>query len=215
MHREKPTGVISMYQTEYEGEIFQSKHLPHDCKLSPDLRALIEPILAGLLETEINLKMEFEDFFREVDNIMHKIRLPVIIVNELRTDLIYIQNHKSFEEFQLTLSKKTGINRKNMLIIWNSSVLTKSSSIDLFTINEENPLMVLDLNRKIENNSSIKGITSKIGKLMEKSNLKTLLSEFERENLNKICFTHYDIYPHMKKFLIMFKKCIKIPDILW
>ncbi|XP_059478368.1 serine/threonine-protein kinase TBK1 [Neocloeon triangulifer] len=65
----KASGVISGYQTAEDAPINWSRELPASCQLSQGLRALVTPLLAGLLETEPMKIWTFDQFFSCVTQI--------------------------------------------------------------------------------------------------------------------------------------------------
>lgn len=65
----KKPGVISCHQESKNGLLEYSSELPRECRLSKGLKSQITPILQGLLETNPQRIITFEDFFSKMRKI--------------------------------------------------------------------------------------------------------------------------------------------------
>ena len=65
----KKPGVISCHQHCKQGPLEFSNELPRECRLSKGLKSQITPILQGLLETNPQRIISFENFFKQMRKI--------------------------------------------------------------------------------------------------------------------------------------------------
>ncbi|CAD5122213.1 DgyrCDS10664 [Dimorphilus gyrociliatus] len=216
MHAKKPKGVLSMYQKSENSEFITSEHLPRDCRLSSSLKSLIEPLLAKLLETDRNEIISFDSLFYIVDDIMTKSRIPITIVNQLKSDVIFVPNENTFEKFTNILSEQTSIDPNNLLLIWNSTVLSKSHSIDTTTITKENPLLVFQLNSHGMRNdkTALNDKPIQLKTLERKRRINVVDVKSDLKNLKEISISAYSAYLYMTHLISMFRQCLNIPNIV-
>lgn len=128
MHRitkEKESGVISGIQRTAEGPIEYSKQLPKTCVLSPCLKNLIVPILAGLMESKLALRWSFDRFFDAVNNINNMKIIKMFECNSGCNLRIYVGKNDRYASFQEVLARETDIPAVEQLILYDNRELSE------------------------------------------------------------------------------------------
>ena len=69
MITDKAVGVISGVQSHMNGSINYQSKLPEQTRMSRGLKELITPVLQGLLETDPQHIISYDEFFEEIKSI--------------------------------------------------------------------------------------------------------------------------------------------------
>lgn len=122
---EKASGVISGIQHTEGGPIEWSRQLPPTCRLSKGLMWLVTPLLAGLLESDPERMMKFEQFFETVQDITSK-RVIFVFHPAMCTILhIYIDAQQQMAQLQDQIAEQTGVRTSNQQILFENHELSK------------------------------------------------------------------------------------------
>jgi len=125
MTTRKESGVISAYEDE-AGVIRVNKNLPSKCLLGNNLKSLITPLLAKLMEAEPNKQLTYEDFFEQSDKIFEMATFHIFYVNKCKLFTVYIDlnSGNGYEELLSQIGKETELRRENILILYKGETLT-------------------------------------------------------------------------------------------
>lgn len=106
----KRPGIISGVQKSEGEHIEWSDKLPEHTRLSQGLKDLVTPVLAGVLESEpSSTSMSFEDFFKNVQDILSRKVVDVYSVHSASFHKIYIRQNETFAKFQELIAVQTGV----------------------------------------------------------------------------------------------------------
>ncbi|XP_062584069.1 serine/threonine-protein kinase TBK1-like [Saccostrea cucullata] len=122
---QKKSGVISGIQRTEGGDIEWQTELPRTSYLSSSLKSLITPIIAGLLESNLNKRWSFDRFFDATDEIMNKITVKVFDCSTGLNDKIYIDKTDRYAKFQERLAITTDIAAGEQLILFHNRELSE------------------------------------------------------------------------------------------
>ncbi|OWF35119.1 serine/threonine-protein kinase TBK1-like isoform X2 [Mizuhopecten yessoensis] len=128
MHRitkEKEQGVISGIQRTADGPIEYSRQLPKTCVLSPCLKNLIVPVLAGLMESTLSVRWSFDRFFDAVNNILNMKVIKMFECNSGCNLRIYVGKSDRYASFQEVLARETDIPAVEQLILYDNRELSE------------------------------------------------------------------------------------------
>ncbi|KAJ8302292.1 hypothetical protein KUTeg_021279 [Tegillarca granosa] len=120
---EKESGVISGIQSEENGPIKWSKELPKSCMLSSNLKSLITPMFAGMMESNRALRWSFEKYFDYVHTIVNMVSLKVFYSSRGCNLKIYIDGKSRFAALQEHIAMETEIPASEQLLIFNNKEL--------------------------------------------------------------------------------------------
>lgn len=135
------SGVISGVQKEKNGPIHWSSELPASSLLSPSLKRLITPLLAGLMESDDSKIWSFDKFFKETEQIVSRKLVHVFFVNHPALLKLYLPSEGNLENLQEELLNE-GINfAQNTHVIFYKSTVLDNDCIPPTT--EDNPLFLL------------------------------------------------------------------------
>ncbi|ODM99381.1 Serine/threonine-protein kinase TBK1 [Orchesella cincta] len=126
MTTQKESGVISAYQIEGKnGPVIFEKHLPKNCLLSPDLKKLICPLLAGLMEVDPKKKLSYESFFLNVDEILNRTQVNIFNINKSQLLRLFINPNetKTFEDLKGVVQSHTLIYPENQILFFKDTTL--------------------------------------------------------------------------------------------
>jgi hypothetical protein len=112
--RSIPIGNISGIQYEYNGDIQWTKTLPEWCRLSSNLKEMLEKLLSRLFETNQDQLMKHEEFFDEIDKILNLIPIYYLNLNKFTLTCASFQKdhliNKLFNHIQQENDDKTNTN---------------------------------------------------------------------------------------------------------
>ncbi|CAF3595707.1 unnamed protein product [Adineta steineri] len=94
-----PMGSISGIQDTYNGDIRWSKVLPEWCRLSSNLKKMLEKLFSCLFETNQARLMKHEEFFNEVNKIIDLIPIYYINLKKFTLTCAYFQADDSIHKF--------------------------------------------------------------------------------------------------------------------
>lgn len=123
MTSEKASGVISAIQETLDGPVEWIFALPNTCNLSYGLKKLVEPLLAGLLESNRLKMITFEKFFSEVETICRKFLVPVFNFSTSELLHVFCDQDTFLSEFRVLLEQQTDLDARNQLIIYENCAL--------------------------------------------------------------------------------------------
>lgn len=93
-----PTGCISGIQTTSNGDIQWSQTLPEWCRLSSNLKVMLESLLSHLFETNQQHLMKHEEFFIEVEKILNCIPIYYLNLKKFTLTCTYFQSDDSINK---------------------------------------------------------------------------------------------------------------------
>ncbi|KAK3579329.1 hypothetical protein CHS0354_029615 [Potamilus streckersoni] len=126
--RRKESGVISGVQKTEGGEIVWSRSLPVTCRHSSGLKLLVTTLLAGLLETDPKRVWSFDTFFKEVDDIISKVKIDVFCPQTWACLKVYIDAGDKLTQLQEFIAMQTEISSHKQLLIFDGLLLQESVS---------------------------------------------------------------------------------------
>ncbi|ODM89723.1 Serine/threonine-protein kinase TBK1 [Orchesella cincta] len=154
MTTQKETGVISAYQMkDQSGTVIFEKHLPKNCLLSPDLKKLICPLLAGLMEVDPRKKLSYESYFEKVDEIINRVQFNIFNINKSQLIRLYINPNetKTFEDLNGVIHSHTKIQPENQILLFKDATLEgilETVTVDICTklppTAKNNPVILCD-----------------------------------------------------------------------
>ena len=113
----KASGVISGTQTSENGQIEWSRHLPNHCQLSTGLKALVTPLLAGLLEENQTRMWSFDRFFKEVTKILSKRVLHVFHINRTASIEVYMNEDDTIFSLKEHIQLQTDVQPESQILL--------------------------------------------------------------------------------------------------
>ncbi|XP_063932799.1 serine/threonine-protein kinase TBK1-like [Zophobas morio] len=120
----KASGVISGIQVTEDGQIEWRKTLPESCQLSPGLKKIITPLLAGLLEADTKKIWTFEKFFTEVTDMLSRKIVNIFHVNKAQLIKVYIHPDESYTHLQNYINEQTEVSTENQILLLKSNLFT-------------------------------------------------------------------------------------------
>ncbi|XP_041349909.1 serine/threonine-protein kinase TBK1-like [Gigantopelta aegis] len=114
---QKEYGVISGVQNFENGPIIWSRELPQSCQLSSGMKALVVPLLAGLMECDESRVITYDVLFRVVQTIAQKITFTIFHYTSCRELKIFIDKNESFSTLQDILASQTDICARDQLLL--------------------------------------------------------------------------------------------------
>lgn len=211
----KESGVISGIQTTENGAIEWQRELPISCQLSAGLKKIVTPLLAGLLELDLNKIWTFDRFFKEVTNALSRKAVNIFQVNKAQILKVYIHPDEMYNNLQYFIKEQTNIEEDNQLMIFQGKLFssffedtTKASGFPvtsemdpLFLFNDINNNVVIDPpvevpifhkfsdNVHLENDATQSKLACSIGHLckryIERYAWASQLMEYAVENFSK------------------------------
>lgn len=103
-----PPGHISGVQLTPKGEIQWSKTLPEWCRLSSNLKEMLEYLLARLFETDDNKLMKHEEFFDEIEKILSFIPIYYLNLKRLTSTCTYIHKDQPINKLIDQIREENG-----------------------------------------------------------------------------------------------------------
>lgn len=173
----KASGVISGIQVTEDGQIEWRRTLPDNCQLSPGLKKIVTPLLAGLLEADSKKIWTFERFFTEVTNMLSRKIINIFHMNKALLIKVYIHPDEDFNHLQSYICEQTEIANDNQIILIKSDLFTdvvgESRAEGYPETKEEEPLLLLS-----EENNNVTVIPEQtIPKFNEFSNVTSVESD--------------------------------------
>ncbi|XP_053378436.1 serine/threonine-protein kinase TBK1-like isoform X2 [Mercenaria mercenaria] len=111
------SGDISGIQREPGGPVERSKHLPETCYLSRGLMKQIEPILAGLFETDTRRTLTFDQFFDAVSDVISKKTVKIFFARNATQMMLYLCKTDSYCHIQENIASLTEIPADRQLLL--------------------------------------------------------------------------------------------------
>ncbi|XP_078049644.1 I-kappaB kinase epsilon isoform X1 [Augochlora pura] len=121
---EKATGVISGVQTSENGPIEWSRELPQNCQLSAELKKIVTPLLAGLLEVDPQKIWSFDRFFTEVTETLSRKRVYVFNVHTSSLIKVFLHPEEKLTALQLHIHEQTDILPHVQILLYGDVFLT-------------------------------------------------------------------------------------------
>jgi hypothetical protein len=90
--------IILGIQSTHNGEIHYSKELPEWCRLSLNLKDMLEKLLSRLFETNQDRLMKHEEFFNEIDKIITLIPIYYLNLKRLTLSCTYFHGDHSINK---------------------------------------------------------------------------------------------------------------------
>jgi TANK-binding kinase 1 len=174
----KASGVISGIQVTEDGQIEWRKTLPDSCQLSPGLKKIITPLLAGLLEADTKKIWTFERFFTEVTDMLSRRIVNIFHVNKAQLIKVYIHPDESYNHLQNYINEQTEVAPENQILLLDSGLFrdiveesTRAGGYPDTT--DEEPLILFN----IENNNVLVVPEQSIPKFNEFGNVTSVDSD--------------------------------------
>lgn len=121
----KASGVISGVQKTENGEIEWRTDLPRTCLLSPFLKSIVTPIMAGLLESNTSLRWTFEKFFGTVQSLKEMSTIKLFNCSTGSNNKMYINKTDRFAKCQELIAKETEIAASEQLILYHNREISE------------------------------------------------------------------------------------------
>ncbi|XP_036357800.1 inhibitor of nuclear factor kappa-B kinase subunit epsilon [Octopus sinensis] len=122
----KQSGVVSGIQKHPGGDIEWSNDLPESASLSLELKFLILPVIAGLLEKASQKIWTFEKFFRHADEINSMILIKVVDTIKVEILHLYLKPTDCFSEVQKKLETHSAVELKDQRLLYEGQLLSES-----------------------------------------------------------------------------------------
>nr|UCK81545.1 serine/threonine-protein kinase TBK1 [Arenicola marina] len=152
----KQSGVLSGVQLTAGGPIEWSRELPNTSAISLGLRKLVTPLLAGLMESNIELMWTFDKFFQTVNVIRAK--RVVHVFNTATSTLLhaYMSHSDHMAKFQEELASQSDIPAKNQLLFHDnhrmSTIVQPQQNVSTYPVtSQSNPIMLYFCDRNNNN----------------------------------------------------------------
>jgi hypothetical protein len=100
--------IILGIQSTHNGKIEWSKVLPEWCRLSLNLKDMLEKLLSRLFETNQDRLMKHEEFFSEIDNIVNLIPIYYFNLKRLTLTCTYFQSDHSINKLFDKIREENG-----------------------------------------------------------------------------------------------------------
>ncbi|XP_078339559.1 serine/threonine-protein kinase TBK1-like isoform X1 [Crassostrea virginica] len=121
----KASGVISGVQRTENGEIEWRTDLPRTCLLSPFLKSIVTPIIAGLLESDTGQRWSFENFFGRVQTLKEMSTIKLFNCSTGSNNKMYINKTDRFAKCQDLIAKETEIPASEQLILYHNREISE------------------------------------------------------------------------------------------
>ncbi|XP_008407472.1 inhibitor of nuclear factor kappa-B kinase subunit epsilon isoform X1 [Poecilia reticulata] len=106
---EKPMGAIAGTQRVEGGSIEWSYHLPYSCQLSQGLKALLVPVLAGIMEADQGRCWGFDQFFTATTDVLQRQPVYLFSLQQAMAHSIYVHHYNTVSVFFEEVAAQTGI----------------------------------------------------------------------------------------------------------
>lgn len=173
----KASGVISGIQVTEDGQIEWRKTLPESCQLSPGLKKIITPLLAGLLEADTKKIWTFERFFSEVTDMLSRKIVNIFHVNKAQLIKVYIHPDETYNHLQNYINEQTEVLAENQILLLKSHLLSdiieENSRAGGYPETEDEPIFLFNK----ENNNVTVTPEQNLPKLTEFSNVTSVESD--------------------------------------
>uniref|UniRef100_A0A3P9N750 Inhibitor of nuclear factor kappa B kinase subunit epsilon n=1 Tax=Poecilia reticulata TaxID=8081 RepID=A0A3P9N750_POERE len=93
---EKPMGAIAGTQRVEGGSIEWSYHLPYSCQLSQGLKALLVPVLAGIMEADQGRCWGFDQFFTATTDVLQRQPVYLFSLQQAMAHSIYVHHYNTY-----------------------------------------------------------------------------------------------------------------------
>ncbi|XP_017755004.1 PREDICTED: inhibitor of nuclear factor kappa-B kinase subunit epsilon [Eufriesea mexicana] len=120
----KPSGIISGVQTSENGPIEWSRELSQNCQLSADLKKIVTPLLAGLLEVDSQKIWSFERFFSEVTDILSRKRIHIFNIHKGSLIKVFLHPEEKLTALQLHIQYQTDIAPHAQILLFGNTFIT-------------------------------------------------------------------------------------------
>ncbi|XP_032404817.1 inhibitor of nuclear factor kappa-B kinase subunit epsilon [Xiphophorus hellerii] len=153
---EKPTGAIAGTQRVEGGPIEWSYHLPYSCQLSQGLKALLVPVLAGIMEADQGRCWGFDQFFTATTDVLQRQPVYVFSLQQAMAHSIYVHHYNTVSVFFEEVAAQTGIGipQQQLMYLGHDLVLEGSMKVvNLPCTSSSQPLILLS--RTPEINTSL------------------------------------------------------------
>jgi TANK-binding kinase 1 len=144
----KDKGIISGVQRTSQGQIDWSSHLPEDTRISKGLKLLLEPILQGVLETDVSYMMDFDHYFERVKSIGRMKVFDVFVVSKCECIKVYIhpRDQRPYASLKRSVCEQCGIKDERYMDLYFDNlplaVVDQTSVEKLPQTTEDRPIFV-------------------------------------------------------------------------
>lgn len=118
---EKQSGVISGVQHTEHGPVEWNRQLPATCRLSIGAKNMVTPLLAGLMECDVERMWGYDKLFRVVKEIEQKTTVYVFSMNSFELLSIYINKNETLTRIQELIAEQTDIPANNQYLLFENN----------------------------------------------------------------------------------------------
>uniref|UniRef100_A0A8C5G557 Inhibitor of nuclear factor kappa-B kinase subunit epsilon-like n=1 Tax=Gouania willdenowi TaxID=441366 RepID=A0A8C5G557_GOUWI len=136
---DKPIGAIAGVQRVKGGPIEWSYSLPHHCQLSQGLRALLVPVLAGILEAAQERCWGFDQFFTATTDVLQRQTVHLFSLQQAAAHFIYVHHYSTVSAFFEEVASQTGIELKLQHLLYLGHVLPLEGSMKVVNLPRTSP----------------------------------------------------------------------------
>nr|XP_015815061.2 inhibitor of nuclear factor kappa-B kinase subunit epsilon isoform X2 [Nothobranchius furzeri] len=143
---EKPMGAIGGLQRVEGGPIEWSYHLPHSCQLSQGLKALVVPVLAGIMEADQERCWGFDQFFTATADILQRQPVHLFSLQQAVAHCIYIHHYNTVSMFFEEVASQTGVGIQQQRLMYLGHDLPLEGNmkvVNLPSTSQTQPLILL------------------------------------------------------------------------
>ncbi|KAK6174963.1 hypothetical protein SNE40_013514 [Patella caerulea] len=139
----KPSGALSGYQDEANGEIKWMTDFPAGCRSSRNLQELLKNIISKLLEAEPRKQLSYEELFSEQRKLNKRFQLNIINTSDGTNFNLYFTPNDSLTELKEEIARYTDVPAEYQTLYYDDLMLDKavirgSSLGDLFKQRQTN-----------------------------------------------------------------------------
>ncbi|XP_024915561.1 inhibitor of nuclear factor kappa-B kinase subunit epsilon isoform X1 [Cynoglossus semilaevis] len=153
---QKPTDAIAGIQRVEGGPIDWSYDLPHSCQLSLGLKALLVPVLAGILEADQQQCWGFDQFFTATTDILQRQPVHLFALQQAAVHSIYVHHYNTVSVFFEEVASQTGIGLQQQHLLYLGHDLPLEGNMKVVNLPRSSPTQpLLLLSYKPEANVSL------------------------------------------------------------
>ncbi|XP_056324124.1 inhibitor of nuclear factor kappa-B kinase subunit epsilon [Danio aesculapii] len=147
---EKPAGAIAGVQMKEGGHIEWRDKLPLSCQLSEGLKTQLVPVLANILQADEKC-WDFVQFFGATNDILNRITIYILSLQQATTHSIYIKFHNTVSIFFEDVQAQTGIEPAAQQYLFQGHPLILDPSMKVVNLphtSSDNPMILIS--RRLE-----------------------------------------------------------------
>lgn len=126
MLTEKQSGVISGIQKHAGAPVEWSEDLPANAPMTLELRKLITPVIAGLMENNPKEMWTFDNFFHEADQILQKTEIVCLDTTKPWSVILYLNKDQTVGEISKNLVEHCYLNSDSQILFFRGIPLSET-----------------------------------------------------------------------------------------